>query len=123
MVDNDRCEISPEGQNMLKAIAEFTLWDQMDGTYMAIGAKADITDKKINELESRMNVCNTLSEGDIKLLKILICTKARMEEMADEVYNTTCRFDRLINSLEMIRNNGYIEKSDMDKIWDSIRND
>ena len=123
MVDNDRCEISPEGQNMLKAIAEFTLWDQMDGTYMAIGAKADITDKKINELESRMNVCNTLSEGDIKLLKILICTKARMEEMADEVYNTTCRFDRLINSLEMIRNNGYIEKSDMDKIWNSIRND
>lgn len=123
MVDNDRCEISPEGQNMLKAIAEFTLWDQMDGTYMAIGAKAYITDKKINELESRMNACNTLSEGEIKLLKILICTKARMEEMADEVYNTTCRFDRLINSLEMIRNNGYIEKSDMDKIWDSIRND
>ena len=123
MVDTDRCEISPEGQNMLKAIAEFTLWDQMDGTYKAIGAKAYITDKKINELESRMNACNTLSEGDVKLLKILICTKARMEEMADEVYNTTCRFDRLINSLEMIRNNGYIEKSDMDKIWDSIRND
>lgn len=123
MIDNDRCEISPEGQNMLKAIAEFTLWDQMDGTYMAIGAKADITDKKINELESCMNACNTLSEGDIKLLKILICTKARMEEIADEVYNATCRFNRIINSLEMIRNNGYIEKSDMDKIWNSIRKD
>ena len=123
MVNNDRCEISPEGQNMLKAIAEFTLWDQMDGTYMAIGAKAYITNMKINELESRMNACNTLSEGDIKLLKILICTKARMEEMADEVYNTTCRFNWIINSLEIIRNNGYIEKSDMDKIWDSIRND
>lgn len=108
--------ISSEGLNALTGIIKYTEWDQIDGTYMAIGAKAEEVKRKIDRIKSLKDDYKSLSEEDEELLKILECAYERMDELANKVYNAAEEFDKIISALKTIRDREYFDVNDINKM-------
>ena len=115
-VELDKYMLSSEGLKALNCIIKYTECDQMDGTYMAIGAKSEEVKRKIEQIESLRTECKQLSKEDEELLRILEIVYGRMEYLADEIYHAAEEFDKIISALQSILDRGFFDADDINKI-------
>lgn len=111
-----RYQISSEGLKALNNIIKYTEWDQLDGTYMAIGAKADEVKRQIDRIDSLKADYKPLSEEDEELLGILKSAYERMDELADDVYTAAEEFDEIISALQTIHDREYFDVNDINQM-------